>query len=130
MLKATFIHDVVTYKTKNWRVTVCVIRDYPDPTGKAFPIFATLAQERAYWEGRVPPAEPELVAKGYAICSPRDQYVRKKGNLIAKGRAYTALTEMKSSNPLVGKRFSKMMSDQPFFLCQYCGQTGGTTCSN
>ena len=37
---------------------------------------------------------------GISICCPKDQYNRKLGNIIARGRAIKALAEKKSINPL------------------------------
>lgn len=43
---------------------------------------------------------PNETAIGVSICSFRDQYDHKKGNLIARHRACTALKEKKSSSPI------------------------------
>jgi len=42
--------------------------------------------------------ENEVVAAGVAICNPKDQYNRKKGNMIARGRAYKALDRIMQAN--------------------------------
>lgn len=41
-----------------------------------------------------------LLATGFSVCCPKDQYDRKKGNLIARNRANKAWKEIKSSSPV------------------------------
>ena len=41
-----------------------------------------------------------LLATGISVCCPKDQYDRKKGNLIARNRANKAWKEIKSSSPV------------------------------
>jgi hypothetical protein len=42
----------------------------------------------------------EAVAVGVSFCSPLDTYKRKWGNMIARGRAFKALSRGRCSNPV------------------------------
>lgn len=57
-----------------------------------------------------------VIARGYSICSPKDQYNRKRGNQIALGRAIKAMSREESSCPVVGKT-GKVLGIK--FLCQW-----------
>lgn len=46
------------------------------------------------------PAPHPLYARGIAVCSPRDQFVKKMGRTIALGRAVKALENRYSSDPI------------------------------
>ena len=50
--------------------------------------------------------DPDLhvYARGLSICSPKDNWNRKRGILIAKGRCLTAYTTKKNISPILIKR--------------------------
>lgn len=60
-----------------------------------------LYQEERNWK------EELANACGIALCSYKDQYNRKKGNLIAKGRAIKAL-ESKKTDHRLGSRLTQL----------------------
>ena len=66
---------IPVYEPGNYMVTTCVIKD----------------------------KEGKKLVGGISICSPKDQYNRKKGNMIARGRAYKALERKQDSCPVIGK---------------------------
>lgn len=43
-------------------------------------------------------SDGKLLAQGISICSPLDQYSKRMGNKIARGRAYKALTRGESTS--------------------------------
>ena len=57
-----------------------------------------------------------VLAEGIAICCYLDQYNRKLGNRIAKGRALKALSSRHSSNPLKPRWVSLLLHE---FKCEY-----------
>ena len=69
-MKEVFIHTEGNLRGKPRKVTRCIILE-----------------------------EQTVKAEGLAICNPKDQYSRKRGNLIARGRACKAL-ETQNPYPL------------------------------
>ena len=60
-------------------------------------------------------------AIGTSICSFRDQWDRKKGNRIARNRAYTALKEKKNSSPIREYLIDTVLSGGIGFKSLYLG---------
>lgn len=52
----------------------------------------------------------DIVAQGISVCSWKDQYKRRLGNEIAKGRAYKALNLKQNYNPL-SRRLQEVMGN-------------------
>lgn len=54
------------------------------------------------------------LAEGLSICSYSDQYNRKRGNTIARGRAVKALAEKRSYNPIREKLRKALLLDYAY----------------
>ncbi len=71
-MREIFDHRTVEVGTKKpYHVTLCILKD-----------------------------NEAIVAEGVSICSNSDQYNRKIGNRMARGRAHKALREQRSYNPI------------------------------
>lgn len=91
MPKEKFLHiDVTTGKDHSHKVTVCVLVSDED--------------------------DSYAFAAGVSICLEYDQYSKKLGNKIARGRAYKALDLKRSSNP-IRKAWTKWIGYN--FKCKY-----------
>ncbi len=67
-------------------------------------------KEVLYYQGKnafcllVDEATKEPIARGVAICSPKDQFVRKTGRAKARGKAQQAIVRKENIEPILAKQ--------------------------